>query len=199
MTSKTKKLILQFCAYAAVGGISVICEWTLFAILSFAVRWHYIDAVIVSFTTATILNLILGKKFPFRASKIGRGKEAMMIFFVSVGGLGLNIILMAFFISTLHWHPFVAKVFASGIVFCWNYASRKFIIYRDIVYVTVEIPPDEDAISGHSGALPMEEKKEADVHYVNAHNASGGKAHEARESISGETRLSDEELRRLFK
>ena len=252
MTSRTKKLIVQFCAYAAVGGISVLCEWSLFAIFSFAVHWHYIDAVIVSFTAGTILNLILGKKFPFRASKIGRGREAMMIFFVNVVGLGLNIILMAFFISALNWNPFGAKVFASGIVFCWNFASRKFIIYRDIVYVSVPLPSDKDASDAPPEALPaagdvkeegtriqgtrapepkMPETCDYQIPAPEGHAAqqnadapkvSGGtadlrtdaarpgasqdvsrprpepRASETNQSNSGETRLSDEELRRLF-
>jgi putative flippase GtrA len=131
VSDRKKRMIKQFCAYAAVGGVSVVCEWTLFAIF-FSFRWHYIDAVIVSFSIATVINLLLGRRFPFKASKISKFREATLIIFVSVIGLGINILLMAIFYSTFGWNVYFSKVLASAIVFCWNFSSRRFYIYRDI-------------------------------------------------------------------
>jgi len=59
----------------------------------------------------------------------------MLVFLVSLIGLGFNMMLMWLFVDVLGLdsdaRKMASKIMATGIVFFWNYLSRKFLIYRE--------------------------------------------------------------------
>lgn len=128
-----EKTLRQFVSYVFVGGTAAICEWSAFAFCDLYLKFYYILSVILSFVLATFVNLLLGKKLTFRGSVIGKGKEAFLIYFVSAVGLGLNLLLMTLFVQEMHWNSILSKIISTGIVFFWNYFSRRWGVYRDIL------------------------------------------------------------------
>lgn len=102
----------------------------------FDTRIPYLIATALAFIVSTTVNWYLGRTFTFKESKYqeNRGKEVFLVFLVSAIGLGLNLLLMLLFVSGLGLNTTflktAAKVLSTGIVFIWNFLSRKLWIYK---------------------------------------------------------------------
>ena len=59
------------------------------------------------------------------------GKVAEFAAFGITGliGLGLTELLMLLFEGLFSWHYMISKIIITGIVFIWNFVSKKIIIY----------------------------------------------------------------------
>ena len=87
---------------------------------------------------STTTNWYLGRTITFKDSEVYNGKsvkEYLLVFLVSAIGLGFIILLMYFFVDVLGMNKKIlkmsAKVISTGIVFMWNFLSRKFLIYKE--------------------------------------------------------------------
>lgn len=126
-----KSEIKKFISYFFVGGISAIVEWVSFAI--FDRLFDYLFATIIAFIFATTFNYFLGKKMTFKNYKQTK-KDIIGVFIVSGIGLLLNMLFMYIQIDIFHFsYKILAKIFATGLVFIWNYVSRRIFIYREEV------------------------------------------------------------------
>lgn len=128
----------QFLSYFSVGGVSALVEWTLFALLLYLLDMSYPVATTLAFIMSTTTNWYLGRTFTFKDFEAYKGKsvkEYLLVFLVSAIGLGFNILLMFFFVDVLGMNTKImqtsAKVISTGIVFMWNFLSRKFLIYKE--------------------------------------------------------------------
>lgn len=133
----TAKNIRQFLSYFGVGGVSALVEWAMFTLLETVLGLPYLLATVLAFFVSTTANWILGRIFTFRESSYQgkRLKEAALVFLVSAVGLGFNLLLMYLFVDVVgmntHLLKTAAKILSTGIVFLWNFFSRKLWIYRD--------------------------------------------------------------------
>ena len=90
----------------------------------------------IAFVVATFANWYLGSIFTFKNSayKNQKTKEISLVFLVSAIGLGFNLLLMYLFVDVVGMNAGLlktaAKILATGIVFIWNYLSRKLWVYR---------------------------------------------------------------------
>ena len=131
------KNIRQFFSYFGVGGVSALVEWGVFSILEYLFSVPYLLATILAFIVSTTTNWYLGRRFTFRDSKYQKKKtkEVLLIFLVSGIGLLFNLLLMYFFVDVVGMNTNImktlAKILATGIVFVWNFLSRKLWIYAD--------------------------------------------------------------------
>lgn len=132
-----KKNIKQFFSYFCVGGISALVEWILFFLLEYFLNLQYLLAVFISFLFSTTVNYFLGRTFTFKSSSYENKKlsEFLFVFGVSALGLFFNFILMYIFVDIVGMNTnllkTVAKICSTGIVFLWNFLSRKFLIYKE--------------------------------------------------------------------
>ncbi len=132
----SSKDVKQFLSYFGVGGVSALIEWGLFSLLEYLFNIPYLLATILAFIASTTTNWYLGRVFTFKESAYTekRTKELFLVFLVSVIGLGFNLLLMYLFVDVFGMNTnmlkSLAKVLATGIVFVWNYLSRKLWIYR---------------------------------------------------------------------
>lgn len=124
-------LLEQLVRYGFVGGIAALTEWATFFLFDGIVHWHYMLATVLSFLIATFVNWAVGRCTMFqKAAKVGTACEILGIYFVSGIGLVLNLFLMFFFVEKIGIRNAVAKITATGLVFIWNFISRKLFIYR---------------------------------------------------------------------
>ena len=132
----SKKNIKQFLSYFGVGGVSALVEWAVFSLLEYLFDMPYLLATILAFLFSPTTNWFLGRTFTFRESayKEKRGKEIFLVFLVSAIGLGFNLLLMYLFVDVIGMNTnllkTIAKILSTGIVFIWNFLSRKLWIYK---------------------------------------------------------------------
>lgn len=123
-----KKEVKKFMSYFVVGGLAAIVEWVGFAIFNkFMV---YLLATILAFCFSTTFNYFLGKSMTFKNYE-KKKSDLINVFIVSAIGLGLNILFMYLIVDMFNFkYEFIAKVISTGLVFMWNYISRRLFIYK---------------------------------------------------------------------
>lgn len=133
----TSKGIKQFLSYFGVGGISALVEWAVFSLLEYLLDMPYLLATILAFIFSTTTNWFLGRTFTFKESayKDKKAKEIFLVFLVSAIGLGFNLLLMYLFVDVFGMNTnllkTIAKILSTGMVFIWNFLSRKLWIYKE--------------------------------------------------------------------
>ena len=126
----------QFLSYFWVGGVSAIVEWLVFSALDTLLELPYLLSTVLAFICSTTVNWFLGRTFTFKGSAYQdrKAKEIFLVFLVSAVGLLFNLLLMYLFVTVLgmntHFLKTVAKILSTGIVFIWNFVSRKYLIYK---------------------------------------------------------------------
>ena len=121
--------IKKFISYFFVGGCAAIVEWVTFYLSNLV--FNYTISTIIAFILATTANYFLGKVMTFKNCKQEK-KDIIGVFIVSGIGLVFNILLMRLFIEILKFKiNILAKILATGIVFIWNYVSRRLFIYKE--------------------------------------------------------------------
>ncbi len=124
-----KDEIKKFISYFFVGGIAALVEWSTFALFNSFL--NYMLSTVIAFLIATTINYILGKKMTFKNNKQSK-KDIIGVFTVSAIGLFLNMLLMHLLIDIIKIPiNIIAKIISTGLVFIWNYLSRRIFIYKD--------------------------------------------------------------------
>ncbi len=129
--------IRQFLSYFWVGGVSAIVEWLVFSVLDTLLELPYLLSTVLAFICSTTVNWFLGRTFTFKDSAYQnqKAKEIVLVFLVSAVGLLFNLLLMYLFVTVLgmntHLLKTIAKILSTGIVFIWNFVSRKYLIYKE--------------------------------------------------------------------
>lgn len=128
--TKINENIKQLMLYLIVGGGATIVEWIVFYLFDHCLNIHYMIATSLAFMFSTFSNWGLGRLIMFKSSK-GIWKELVQIYFASIAGLLMNLIIMWIAITKLGFKNMFSKIAATGIVFLWNFIIRKMLIYRD--------------------------------------------------------------------
>jgi putative flippase GtrA len=126
----TKRSSIQLVKYVGVGGSAALVEWSSFALLIGPAQLHYLTAVTLSFLTATAVNYVLSARFVFVRGRHPAHKELFLLYLVSAIGLVLNLLFMSFFVGHLSIHAMPAKIASTGMVFFWNFGSRKLWVFE---------------------------------------------------------------------
>lgn len=126
-----KKEIKRFLSYVIVGGSAAIVEWVTFYIAKKFFDFNI--ATVIAFILATTFNYFMGLVLTFKNNE-HKKSDIFAVFIVSAIGLVLNILFMNLFINAFHMKlEMLAKIISTGLVFVWNYLSRRLFIYKDKV------------------------------------------------------------------
>jgi len=117
--------------YAAVGGVAAIVDIGLFMLFAQYFGLPYLRVAAATFVIATLVNYLLSVRFVFVSGRRhARRWEIFLVYLVSIIGLGLNQLILAFGVELAHLALFHAKLLATGLVFFWNYFSRRLFIFE---------------------------------------------------------------------
>lgn len=131
MGEKTPPIAIQLIEYSIIGGIAALVEWTSYFSFDSLLHWHYILATVLSFLIATFVNWLVGHYTMFRdAAMVAIPGEIIGVYVVSGVGLLLNLLFMYFFVTKMAILGVFAKIISTGLVFIWNFISRKIFIYH---------------------------------------------------------------------
>lgn len=117
--------------FLLVGGGCFLLEYgLLFALTEYGGLNPLVSAPIV-FTVSLVVNYILCVYVVFHAEQ--QSKKQMALFaLTSIIGLGINQVVMWFFIDIIGiWYMF-AKVVASAVVMVWNYFTKRYVLHGHV-------------------------------------------------------------------
>ena len=83
-------MILQIIKFGIVGVIATILEFGVLVVLKELVKVDVLIASAISFCISVVINYVLSMVFVFKSKNQSRIKEFIIFVFLSIGGLGLN-------------------------------------------------------------------------------------------------------------
>ena len=110
--------------------VSFALDFLLCAFLVELAGLSYLPAASLSFAAGTLLNYLLAVAWIFRTSRLkDRRLEFLAYFAFAALGLGLNGAFMYLFTGVAGVHYLVSRVLAGALVFAFNFALRKFVLF----------------------------------------------------------------------
>jgi putative flippase GtrA len=106
-------------------------DFGILALLTEAVGLHYLVSAAISFLAGTTLSYVLSIVWVFDIRRFASWTVEYLLF-VLVGaiGLALNEGLLWLFTEAIGLHYLVSKIVAATLIFGWNFAARKLLLFR---------------------------------------------------------------------
>lgn len=117
------KQIIKFCL---TGGLCTVIDFGVLFVLTEQIGLSYVISNIISVSLSTIVNYILSKIIVFNFSNTLRNFVVFII--LSIVGLIINESLIILCVNVFTINYKVGKVIATGVVMCFNYLTRKYML-----------------------------------------------------------------------
>lgn len=115
--------------YLIVGMSSLILDVCLFLFFHQVLRIPLILANCLSLSVVILYAFHLQRRFTFQVE--GKTIQRFGFFVVQIGVAALlNNLLLYLFAKVLGWHPAIAKLVDTAIVFFWNYTFSRIVVFR---------------------------------------------------------------------
>jgi putative flippase GtrA len=124
-----RRYTASFLAYALVGGICAVVEWTVFLALLWITEVHYVRAAIGGFAIATLVNYVLSRRYVFLRKTTATYREIVRIYVVSALGFAVNLGVTVLLVDLFGTLPIVGKIVGTGCGFLWNFLGRQFWVF----------------------------------------------------------------------
>ena len=127
----TENGVLQLFRYGLVGGCAFLIDFGVYCLLT-KLGMYYLLSGVFSFVVSFLFNFYVSRTLIFQtaAAKTVPHREFIGVVAVSVIGLGLTELLLYLFTDALGIEYRLSKIIASLLVLIWNYAGRKWFVYR---------------------------------------------------------------------
>lgn len=121
------KLMAQIVKFGLVGVLATLLDFAVLTILTEWVKVYYLTSAAAGFIISTLFNYTASMKYVFNSRFAAEQKKTELLIFVmlSVIGLGLNQLVLWFFVETAGIYYLLSKVLATVLVMAWNFVSRK--------------------------------------------------------------------------
>ena len=130
-SAEIKNVLAKMFRYFVVAALIVLLELVFFALLNSYFKIHYIASVIISFCLATVLNWYFSRKFVFASKNRKRKREIVLVFIVSLVGMGIQILVSVISVGYLGFVPLIGKIASMAITFFWNFWARFKFIFKE--------------------------------------------------------------------
>jgi len=128
---QTDNTLIQLLRYAFVGGLAFAVDFVSLYVLTDWLGVYYLRSAALAFLLGLTTNYLLSVFWVFQKRTFQNRLVEYLIFGVlGVLGLALNQGLMYFLTEDVRCHYLFSKVVATGLVFVWNFGSRKLILFH---------------------------------------------------------------------
>lgn len=115
--------------YLLVGISSLALDVSLFLLFHQAMGIPLLLANCLSLSIVTLYAFNVQKRFTFEVEGNAVQRFGFFVFQIGVAAL-LNNLLLYLFATTFGWHPVIAKLVDTAIVFFWNYTFSRIVVFR---------------------------------------------------------------------
>lgn len=120
------KQVIKFCL---TGGLCTVIDFGVLFVLTEQIGLSYVISNIISVSLSTIINYILSKIIVFNFSNTLRNFVVFII--LSLVGLLINEGLIVLCVNVFIIDYKVGKIIATGVVTCFNYLTRKYMLKEE--------------------------------------------------------------------
>ena len=118
-------MVLQFIKFAIVGVIAAFVDVGVLVVLKELLNIDVLIASAISFCVSVTVNYVLSMSFVFKSKKQSKVKEFIIFVCLSVGGLGLNQLILWVGVNFTSIYYLIIKFMAMVIVPVYNFITRK--------------------------------------------------------------------------
>ena len=118
-------MILQLIKFAIVGVIAAFVDVGVLVVLKELLNIDVLIASAISFCVSVTVNYVLSMSFVFKSKKQSKVKEFIIFVCLSVGGLGLNQLILWVGVNFTSIYYLIIKFMAMVIVPVYNFITRK--------------------------------------------------------------------------
>lgn len=116
--------------YFIVGGIAFAVDFGLIYFLTDLYNMYYLTSAALGFCAGLVVNYTLSILWVFDNRKLDSRRMEFIIFgIIGILGLGMNHGIMWFSTDIIGIHYLISKVISQGIIFVFNYGSRKILLF----------------------------------------------------------------------
>ena len=116
---------MQLLKFGLVGGSGYAVNLAVFALAAGPLGLHHLAAAVLAFCVAVINNFWWNRHWTFGAGDGHAGFQAARFFTVSVIGLGLNLVLLELFVSSMGLAALPAQAIAVALTMPVNFIGNK--------------------------------------------------------------------------
>lgn len=124
-------LSTQLFRFGIIGACTVAFDFGLLYVLVTAVGLNYLISALIAFVTASSLNYLLSVQYVFVCGRFDKGSEFTIFMITTVAGLALNQFTMWLLVGLGGVNYLWAKSASLTVVTCWNFLSKKKIVFLD--------------------------------------------------------------------
>ncbi len=129
MRELVKSHYKSFGKFTIVGALNTVIDFAIFYILYEVFTLWFVFAHVFAFFVALTNSFIFNSLWTFNNTKPDKLLRQVGSF-VAVGLVGLLFSTITLYIAELFVHVYIAKVFAMGASFSWNYAGSSIFVFR---------------------------------------------------------------------
>jgi len=127
----TDSTLVQFFRYSVVGGGAFVIDFSSLYVLTEYAGIYYLTSAAIAFLLGLLASYLLSIVWVFNRRTVERRWVEFGVFaLIGVVGLGLNELFIWFFTEHFHLYYMISKLVATGLVLIWNFAARKFLLFR---------------------------------------------------------------------
>lgn len=126
-----RKLFSTFCKYLVAGGMGFLLDFGTLYLLFNILGINYLLAAAIAFTVGLVFVYLSSNKWVFDERRMEGRQVLEFTLFAIIGlvGLGLTVLFMWLLVDFVGIYPLVAKLITTGLVLCWNFGARKYLLY----------------------------------------------------------------------
>jgi putative flippase GtrA len=129
-----KTLALRWLKFNFVGGLGIIVQLAILALLVSGMHVSYLPATAVAVETAVLHNFVWHERFTWKDRTAGRKAVASRLVKFHLGNglisIAGNLALMALFVGALHMKYLLANVITIALCSLLNFAASEWFVFR---------------------------------------------------------------------
>jgi putative flippase GtrA len=120
----------RFIKFGVVGMLGMVIDFSVTWILKEKIKVNKYLANSAGFTCAVIFNYTLNRIWTFESADTHIAEQFSKFLLVALIGLGINNLLLYFFVKKTKHNFYLLKLIVIGIVFFWNYFANLLITFH---------------------------------------------------------------------
>ena len=139
----TENISIQILRYGIGGAAAFTVDVTCLYFLTEYFGVNYLISAAIGFSVGTCVSYISDAFWVFNAHTLRSRKMEILIFFLlAFVGMGLNELSIWLVTEYAGAHYMISKMAATVVVYCWNFLSRKYILFTPNPIIKFGVNPE---------------------------------------------------------